>query len=224
MCIRDSVVAEGLRVARGDRLVLDGADLAVGPGVTLLTGPNGSGKTTLLRCLAGLERFEGTVRVAGFDPARAPPHRLARVLAYVPQRADAMFSEASVAAELAFGPRHVHGRADPAALAQLAGRLGLAHLLDRHPWTLSGGEQQRLALACALAHGPRVVLLDEPTVGLDAAGLAQVLAALRAVDPGVAVLVASHDPALAGLADRVLALQGGRVRGRPGPRAVEVAA
>jgi energy-coupling factor transporter ATP-binding protein EcfA2 len=158
--------------------------------------------------MAGRAPFEGDLRVGGRDP-REGPRAMSRVVGYAPQRAEDMFFHASVRAEL--GP----------AARELADSLGLTAFLDRHPSTLSGGEQQRLAIACGLAQRPRVLLLDEPSVGLDAAGLAQVLDALDAARRGIAVLVASHDPELRGLAGQVLELREGRVRAR---RAVEVAA
>ncbi|HEV8359373.1 MAG TPA: ABC transporter ATP-binding protein [Candidatus Thermoplasmatota archaeon] len=209
---RPLVLAEGLRAG-----VLDDVSFEASAGVTLVRGDNGAGKTSLLRALAGLAAHEGTLRVAGLDP-RADLRRTARVIAYVPQRPEAMFVAASARAEIAYG------LAGPVPRG-LADALGLAHLLDRHPLTLSGGEQQRLALACALARRPRVVLLDEPTVGLDAPGLARVLGALGSASAGTSIVVASHDPELAALADRVVVLERGRVAYEGPPRrAVEVAA
>jgi energy-coupling factor transporter ATP-binding protein EcfA2 len=206
------VRTEGVAARRGGQDVLRGIDLDLGPGVALLQGPNGAGKTSLLRALAGLVPFDGEARVAGLDPRDAPPHRLGKVLGYVPQRPEDLFSEVSVRDELGFSPRRLGVAWGDASATALAERWGLSHLLDRHPLTLSGGEQQRVALACALAHGPRVLLLDEPTVGLDAAGLAQALDAIDAARTRVAVLVASHDPELVALADRVLTLDAGRLR------------
>jgi energy-coupling factor transport system ATP-binding protein len=213
------VVAEDLLVRLGGRAILDGLSLEARPGVTLLTGPNGAGKTTLLRAILGLAPVEsGRLRVLGRDPAGVPTARLAREVGFVPQQAEAMFFAASAREELAFGPRNM-GRADPAHLQGVAASLGLEALLDRHPLTLSGGERQRLALACAIAHRPRLLLLDEPTVGLDAEGLQRLAAALASLPRGAGVLIASHDPALRPLAHRVLGLRGGRVA-----RAAEVAA
>lgn len=205
------VAAEALRVARDGRALLDDVAFEAGEGLTLVLGPNGSGKTTLLRSLAGLEPSEGRLRVAGLDPRAEPRSRFARAVGYVPQHAEEMLFAASVREELAFGPRNLLGRADPERLEGLARALGLAGLLDRHPLTLSGGERQRLALACAMAHGPRVLLLDEPTVGLDAAGLARCIEAMERARRRCAVLLASHDPGLLALADQALVLDEGRV-------------
>lgn len=206
------VLAEGARASPG----LDGADLAAGPGVTVLVGDNGAGKTTLLRALLGLVPAEGTLRIAGLDPRRTQPHRLARAVGYVPQHAEDLFAEASVRDEVLVGPRALGLTPD----AGLTALLGLEHLQQRHPLTLSGGEQQRLALACALAHRPRVLLLDEPTVGLDAAGLVRVLSALRAAREDMAILIATHDPELLAMADEVAVMERGRVTFQgPPPRA-----
>jgi energy-coupling factor transporter ATP-binding protein EcfA2 len=193
---------------------LRGATLEAGPGITLLVGPNGSGKTTLLRALLGLQRAEGTLRLCGRDPQRTPLAEVAAIAGYVPQRAEDLFTAASVRAELA------------GAGADLVAALGLAPLLDRHPFTLSGGEQQRLALAIALARQPRVLLLDEPTVGLDASGLVQALGAVRAARRDVAIVVASHDSSLVALADEVAVLEQGRIvyQGPPRRAPLEVAA
>jgi energy-coupling factor transporter ATP-binding protein EcfA2 len=126
-----------------------------------------------------------------------------------------MFFCASVRDEIAAGPRHL---GVPPAMG-VADALGLSGLLDRHPLTLSGGEQQRLALACALAHQPRALLLDEPTVGLDAEGLVTVLRRITEARADTAVIVASHDPLLLRVADAAVELREGR-----GARTLEVAA
>lgn len=210
-----AILVEGLVVRRGDRAVLDGLDFEAGPGITLLRGPNGSGKTTLLRALLGLEPSEGTMQVAGLDPRGEGAHPIARVAGYVPQRPEDMFFCASLREEIAAGPRNLGVQPAPG----IADALGLGPLLDRHPLTLSGGEQQRLALACALAHGPRVLLLDEPTVGLDARGLASALQLVTDARRDATIVIASHDPELLRMADAVVELREGRA-----VRTVEVAA
>ncbi|MCA1814344.1 MAG: energy-coupling factor ABC transporter ATP-binding protein, partial [Halobacteriales archaeon] len=170
------------------------------------------GKSTLLRALAGLApRTSGPVLVAGLDPMRTPRPKLAREVGFVGQHAEDMFVCASAREELSLGPRHLRGRADPLALEGLARHLGLAASLDRHPLSLSGGERQRLALACALAHGPRILLLDEPTVGMDAQGVTLLAAALEPVRMQGAVLIATHDEALLPLADEVVQLRDGKL-------------
>ncbi len=157
--------------------VVGGLSLAVRQGELLaLLGGNGTGKTTLLKLVAGLEQPDrGTVRVSG-------------TLGVLPQAPQALFVKKTVREDLLeFCP-------DEAKAAQVAALCRLDDLLDRHPFDLSGGEQQRAALAKLLLLDPEVLLLDEPTKGLDA-GFKQVLAQiLRSLsDQGVTILMVSHD-------------------------------
>jgi len=181
--------ADRLRVTLGRREVLSGVDLELRRGeVTAIVGRNGSGKTTLLRALARLVKpAGGRVRV---DPER---------VGYVPQRADALLYRERVADEVP----------DPAWLD----RLGLSGLGSRHPWTLSAGQRLRVALATALARDVDVLLLDEPTRGLDEGGKRMLTTVLREqAASGRAVAVVTHDVELvARLSDRVVMLAAGEV-------------
>lgn len=148
-------------------------------------GANGSGKSTFLRLAAGIGRpYSGSIRVFGRKLRDYHGQALYReCVSMLPQDAQTVFLKSSVREEL----REVG--ADPASLPY-----DLSHLMDRHPYDLSGGEQQLVALAKVLASKPRLLLLDEPTKGVDAHAQGDVLSILRALKAqGVAVLVVTHD-------------------------------
>ena len=146
---------------------LDGVSLRVETGETFgLIGPNGSGKTTLIRLLLGLGRpTRGTVRVLGH---RMPDRRVAAQIGYMTQ-ASALYSELSVRDNLAFfGTLYgLHGRALNDRIAETLTLVELLSRANTAVGTLSGGMRQRVSLACALIHQPRLLVLDEPTVGID---------------------------------------------------------
>src|SRR5579884_155560 len=161
------IALDGVSKVFGAVRALDGITLRVEAGETFgLIGPNGSGKTTLIRLLLGLGRpTSGTVRVLG---AAMPDRRVARTIGYMTQ-ASALYGELSVRENLAFfgalyglSGRRLRERSDET--------LALVELADRAAapvGTLSGGMRQRVSLACALIHRPRLLFLDEPTVGID---------------------------------------------------------
>jgi energy-coupling factor transport system ATP-binding protein len=177
-----------------------------------LTGPNGSGKTTLARLLVGLLRPDlGTVRLLGDDPARLSPAELARRAQYVFQDPERQFLAQTVEEEVLLGLRFA---VRPSARV-LMGRLGLP--LDRFgrrsPYRLSGGEQRRLSLACALVREPAVLVLDEPTFGQDRHGYEGLLEILRErLDAGATLIAATHDRRfVADATERMIELDGGWV-------------
>lgn len=182
-----------LRVHRGEAVALDGA--------------NGAGKTTLLWLLCGLLRpAQGQVRVAGQDPWRWSAVQRAQRCGlsfqdpawHVTQ--DTVWQEACLTLSTLGGPT--------AAAETWLRRFGLWALRHRHPWDLSGGQRQRLAVVTALAHGPDLALLDEPTRGMDARHRAWLVLALQArCDAGKATVVASHDEALRDALGRTERLQ-----------------
>jgi energy-coupling factor transport system ATP-binding protein len=202
--------------------VLREIDLEVRPGeLVALMGRNGSGKTTLLRLIAGLHRpSSGRMLIAGQDTARLHPADIAQSVGYLPQNPSALFFAETVRAELDFTLKH-HRQSglDPEATLAV---LGLNHAVDRNPRDLSGGERERAALAAVLVGGPRVLLLDEPTRGMDAARKRALVAMLhRLRDDGLAILLATHDVELvAAVASRVALLGDGRVVADGGPRTV----
>jgi ABC-type Mn2+/Zn2+ transport system ATPase subunit len=195
----DAVVVSDL-VVRYDRTVaLDGASVTVRFGEALgIVGPNGSGKSTLLKTIAGLlQPASGSVNVLGMPPKRLPPG----TIAYVPQIEAVDWSfPASVWDVVAMGrfPRlrfwTTFSRADRAAVEHALVSVGMANLRDRHISQLSGGQQQRVFVARAIAQEPRLLLLDEPTTGVDAATEESLRVLVRSlVDAGLPVLMTTHD-------------------------------
>jgi energy-coupling factor transport system ATP-binding protein len=193
---------------------LDGVSLRLAPGeLVVVLGPTGSGKTTLLRAAAGLLALSrGSVDADGVAITDAADARGLVGLAF--QRPEAQFFALTVEEDCAFGPRNL-GRSAADALSDARDAL-LAVGLDpdrfgpREPWTLSGGEARRVALAGVLAMRPRYLLLDEPTAGLDAEGCESVYAMVERARERAGVLVVTHDPdRFLRDADRVLVLQGG---------------
>jgi putative ABC transport system ATP-binding protein len=203
----------------GTLTVLDDLELTVAEGEHVaVVGPSGSGKSTLLALIGGLDGPQmGTVRVAGKDLSTLRRDELAqfraRTVGFVFQHFGLLDSLTAVenvelAGTLAGSARRVRRR-DALDLLDAVGLAGRAH---HAPATLSGGERQRVAIVRALMNKPRLVLADEPTGNLDAAS-ADVVADLlhsTAADQGSALVIVTHDPAIATRADRVLELRSGR--------------
>ena len=196
------------------QLVLQDVALEASPGEAVaVTGCSGAGKSTLVACAAGLlEPTSGTVRLGADD--REAPHRwraveLAEAVGWVPQRPELPITARTVLDEVLLTGRAL-GQDEESLGERAAALLEALGLGDRHdadPHTLSGGEQRRLSLASALAHGPSVLLLDEPTVGQDRrtwAAVTGVIEAARAA--GTTVVVSTHDRRLASRCTRELVL------------------
>jgi molybdate transport system ATP-binding protein len=189
-----------------------------GAGVTALFGASGSGKTTLLDLIAGLERpasgriaINGEVLVDTATGAWVPSHR--RRIGYVFQDSR-LFPHLSVRRNLDYGARFAARDGKAPDEAHIVGLLGLESLLNRQPGTLSGGEQQRVAIGRALLASPRLLLLDEPMASVDVARRAEILPYLARVreDAGIPIVYVSHTLAeVARLADTVVLLQAGRI-------------
>jgi molybdate transport system ATP-binding protein len=203
-------------VRRRDFTVDVSLDVAAGETVAVM-GRSGAGKSTLLDALAGLTPLDGgEISVGGRLLDRAPRRRTApmhRGVVLLGQQAR-LFPHLSARENVAFGPR---AAGVPASVARSAAdewlaRVGLPGTGDRRPAQLSGGEQQRVAVARALAAEPRVVLLDEPLVALDAVTASEIRAMLRERLAGVTTVAVTHDAVdAAALADRLLIVERGRV-------------
>jgi cobalt transport protein ATP-binding subunit len=206
--------------------VLRGVDL-IGPRgqFVALVGANGSGKTTLVKHFNGLLRpRRGQVTLAGEAAAGRSVGELARQVGFLFQHPEQQIFSATVRQELAFGPRNLGlSPAEVEARVESAlARFNLATVADRPPAILSYGQRRRVTLACLAAMDPPVLVLDEPTVGLDAPGLAETFAWLTELhDKGRTILLVTHDMALvAEHADRVLVLHQGQIIADGTPEAV----
>jgi tungstate transport system ATP-binding protein len=203
------IVFDGVTVRAGAVTILDRISLRLEAGApTVLIGPNGSGKTTLLRAAMGLIP-PATGRIAWGGRDRVPPTRRA----FVFQRPAMLRRSALGNVRYALASVGV-ARADRAARAQeLLARVGLADHADRPARRLSGGEQQRLAIARALARSPAVLFLDEPTASLDPAATKAIEDLVTAITAsGVKVVMATHDLAEARrLAGEIVLLHRGRL-------------
>jgi putative ABC transport system ATP-binding protein len=208
--------AEGIEVQ-----ALQGLDLVIETGeLTALVGASGSGKSTLMNILAGLDTpTAGSVRVAGNDlGSMSARQRLAyrrAVVGFIWQQTARnllpyLTAFQNVDFPLKFAGMKSAGRRSR--VHELLGLLGVAHCAGRRPDQMSGGEQQRVAIAVALANSPAVLLADEPTGELDSATAASVFEALQTANTelGVTVLVVTHDPAVSSMVRRVIAIRDGR--------------
>lgn len=192
-----------LSAGYGERPVLADIDLELGQGeVVALMGRNGSGKTTLLRCLAGVHRPEGgTVTIGGEAP------RPGRSVALCPQVPETILFKETVTEEVTATRSHVERALDPGALLA---SLGIAERAERHPRDLSSGERLLTATAAIAATGAPVLLLDEPTRGLDVLSKEKLGAFMRSHASAGTVMFATHDVEfVAEVATRVVMLAGG---------------
>jgi molybdate transport system ATP-binding protein len=197
--------------------VLD-VSLAIAPGITILFGPSGAGKSTLLDCLAGLVRPDaGRIAIgeqALFDSAgqaNLPPQK--RRIAYVFQSL-ALFPHMSVEENVSYGLAYLQGQERRARVGEILAAFRVENLKTRKPGEISGGEKQRVALARSLVTLPRLLLLDEPLTGLDAALKAAIVEDLRAWNAAqrIPILYVTHSrEEVDALGERVIAMDHGRV-------------
>lgn len=202
----------GYRREGAQRLLFDGIDLDLHRGAFLaVAGPSGAGKSTLLHCIAGLlPASEGTVVLEGRSAGHWDEAAFRRMLAMLPQRSALIagtVAENLALADDAIPPEALRAALETVDLTEaLRGRGGLAARLGEGGAGLSGGQARRLALARVLLRRPAVLLLDEPTEGLDAATARRVMAGIRISLPGCAILMASHHGPSLDQADRILRL------------------
>ena len=210
----------------GDRVeALKDVDLSADAGsLTLVCGASGCGKSTLMKALTGLVpqmtpgELDGVVSINGRNLADVALTDVGHLCSSVFQNPRTQFFCDTVAEELAFcGENYGRERATLRQQSERAAKLmGISHLMERKLTTLSGGQLQKVALACALASGAPVLLADEPTSNLDPAAISEVRAALKVLkEQGLTIVVVEHRlHFLRGLADQVLLMEGGRVTRR----------
>jgi energy-coupling factor transport system ATP-binding protein len=211
------VSVHGLTVRRGGREVVRDVSLEVAAGEFLaLLGPNGAGKSTLVEAIAGIGRPpRGVISVAGVDPARRRSGQLGALVGFVFQNPEHQFVATTVEDELAFGLRR-RGLADEQITERVERMLGTLRLADKrgaHPFRLSGGQKRRLSVGTALIEEPALLVLDEPTYGLDRAAAVELLGLLDRLNAaGTTVIVVTHDLGMAAEhAHRVAVMDAGRI-------------
>jgi ABC-type lipoprotein export system ATPase subunit len=213
-------IGKALGVGRARRRVLHDVSLGVEAGeVVAVLGRSGSGKSTLLHLLGGLDHpDDGTITLVGQSLTNQRPRTLARTRL---RHVGFVFQSFHLIEELSgeenvLLPARLPGarRGGERRGRGLIGELGLAEIAGRRPHELSGGEQQRFAIARALVNDPELVLADEPTGNLDQENGALVLELLRGLT-GRAVVIVTHEPEAAAIADRVLHLRDGRLTAAP---------
>lgn len=190
-------------------------DLEVASGeIVAVVGENGSGKTTLVKHFNGLLRpTEGSVTVDGLDAATVPIAELARHVGLVFQNPDTMLFAETVAEEVAFGLKNIDPGASEEPVDAALREVGLLHRKTAYPRSLSRGERQRLAIACVIAMKPNVIVLDEPTTGLDTRESGRVMEILgRLRQDGHTIIMVTHDMRLGEeYADRTVRMEQGRI-------------
>jgi len=208
------------RYGDGDTAVdaLRGVSVDIAEGrLTAVMGPSGSGKSTLMHILAGLDTpTSGEVTVAGIDITNLDDNALTRLrrdhIGFIFQFFN-LLPMLTAAENIVLPLKLAGGKADPAWLAELVGKVGLGDRLSHRPSELSGGQQQRVAVARALVSRPSVMFADEPTGNLDSTTGGEILALLRdSVDTlGQTTVMVTHDAHAAAIADRVLFLADGQI-------------
>lgn len=206
---------------------LQGIDLEIKRGLfTVLLGPNGSGKTTLFKVLTGLERpVRGEVRLAGTDIKKVSKEDLYKRVGFVFQDPNDQLFAPTVLEDVSFGPANLGLK--PEQTAQRAEdalrRVGMWAQRDKPVHCLSYGQKKRAAIAGVLAMEPEIIILDEPTAGLDPAGVREIMTLLSELHRkhGITVLMATHDVDLVPLyAGNIFVLDGGRIVAAGSPQQV----
>lgn len=212
-------------VAGYDQPIVTSADLSIYPGeVVALLGRNGSGKSTLLRTIVNLlPKMGGDILLNGRSTAKMTTAEICRQVAYMPQNPDDLLYADTVWEEPAITLRHHQLPEDRAMIDELLNQLGLAPVADRYPRDLSVGQRLRVALAAVMITKPRLIILDEPTRGLDAVAKTDLVALWQAlVAQDISLLLITHDVELvATIAHRVVIMQDG-VLSAGGPTAEQL--
>ncbi|ACL17002.1 ABC transporter ATP-binding protein [Methanosphaerula palustris] len=194
---------------------LKGIDLSISAGsFVALIGDNGSGKTSLIKHLNGLLRpTEGTIMIKGVDTASQQITELARIVGLVFQNPDTMLFEESVEREIAFGLKNLGVDDIDQRVSAVLDQVGLSGMQTVYPRSLSRGERQRLAVACIIAMQPAVIVLDEPTTGLDARESTRVMEiALALQQQGHTIVMVTHNMQIVqDYADRIVLLEKGMI-------------
>ena len=215
-----SVSIHDLDFSYGSHHVLKGINVDVADGTLVnVLGPNGTGKSTLFRCILGLNKnYRGTIIVNGKDIRALSIRERAKEMAYIPQShkpvydyavLDVVLMSAGASAGMLFSPKQVHVDRAYGALE----RVGIGHLADRPYTQISGGEQQLVLIARALAQNASTIIMDEPTSALDYGNTVRVLSRVRQLaEDGLTVIQSTHQPDQAFLyADKTLVLHEGEV-------------
>jgi len=202
-------------VLRSINIVVHEAELVA------IVGPNGSGKTTLAKIIMGLARpSKGTVRLFGRDIKEWSWNELAKLIGYVPQNPKHIFCNVTVRDELKSTLESLGMKTSDEDIAKLLEEVGLEEYLDKNPFKLSWGEQKRLAIAIAIARNPKLLIVDEPTIGLDYCCKEKIASILNSLKSSIgSVIVITHDMDFLTLldVDRIYLIYAGQVvlSGRP---------
>ena len=227
-----SLTVENLSFSYGKHPVLHELTFTAGAGELLaVLGPNGVGKTTLFKCVMGQERkYSGRIAADGADLAALTPRERAHRVAAIPQAHPLSFRYSAFDMVLmgtshTLSPFNLPGEKERAAARAAMERVNIPHLADRPFDHLSGGEQQLVFIARALAQQAKILLMDEPTASLDYGNRLHVLGVVRDLSrAGYTILLSTHDPQHAlWYADRALALKAGRMLALGTPRKIVTA-
>ena len=190
-----------------------------------LLGPNGSGKTTLIKHINGLIKVQsGSVNVLGKDVSTHSIAQMAQHVGYVFQNPDHMIFADSVEEEIAFGPKNLG--MDPELIKKGVDRVlaftSLERYRESHPMSLSGGEKQRLALAAIIVSDPDILILDEPTTGLDYNSVQAMISLVRDLKAqGKTIIIVTHDMVLVSrIASRCIVMKGGSIVADAPPKGI----